>query len=235
MLPYLYRASNFTLYTYPLVWGLASGLAYFYLLQLASSTQTKSNIRSFYWLVFLAGWAGAKIAYLLFSSGEYFDFYLTSSSFWLGGGYVFWGGPLLAGPIAYLLELIFPTRYLGITSHLVKPLLLAHGVGRIGCFLAGCCYGIFWGEVQIPVQLFESLGLFAMLWLFIKGYLGRHDGVAEYLIYYGLWRTILEFYRADTIRGHIGENFSYAQVISVIAVVIGSLKLTVKFRQTRPQ
>ena len=92
----------------------------------------------------------------------------------------------------------------------------AHGIGRIGCFFAGCCYGVetdsFFGvtfvghEVKrLPVQLFESaflLLLFAVLtFMFFKTKYSLLT-MPVYMISYGIWRYLAEeFLRGDEARG----------------------------------
>ena len=87
---------------------------------------------------------------------------------------------------------------------------LAHGFGRIGCFFAGCCGGVetdawfgiqFPGEThkEIPTQLFEAIFLFVISALMIVLYFkfAFKYNMAVYLMGYGMWRFIIEFFRND--------------------------------------
>lgn len=86
---------------------------------------------------------------------------------------------------------------------------LAHAIGRIGCFLAGCCYGKptdTWIGIEfpsigkvIPTQLIESIFLFAlfgiMLFLILK-FKFRY-GFLIYTSSYSVFRFVIEFFRGD--------------------------------------
>jgi len=61
---------------------------------------------------------------------------------------------------------------LNIINIIIPGLVLAHAIGRVGCFLAGCCYGIetnsflgvkfpFLPNKVLPTQLFEAFFLFS--------------------------------------------------------------------------
>jgi len=95
------------------------------------------------------------------------------------GGLVYYGG--LFGGVAAALVAIWRLRYpVWATLDLLVPsVALAQGIGRLGCFFNGCCYGVpttrpwgvrFPGEVvaRHPTQLYESAALLlltgALLW-----------------------------------------------------------------------
>lgn len=109
----------------------------------------------------------------------------------------------------------------------------AHGFGRIGCLFAGCChgkptndwYGIYSenaGTTVIPLQLYEAIFLFLLAgflaFLFFK--FRSKDTMAIYLVSYGIWRFIIEFFRDDE-RGSFIGNLSPSQFWSIIMVVSG--------------
>lgn len=115
---------------------------------------------------------------------------------------------------------------------------VAQGFGRIGCFLAGCCYGaetscalgvVFpagslapSGVSLLPTQLFSAAGDFLLaLVLILYARKQRRAGRvgALYLILYGIGRSIIEIFRAD-FRGEIGI-FSTSQFISIFIVIAG--------------
>lgn len=95
------------------------------------------------------------------------------------GGSVYWGGFIFSAPLIYLWlrrQRVNPWDF----ADLVAPhVALGHAIGRIGCFLNGCCYGTptdaWWGTVfpvlhdqvsRVPIQLVSSavnLGLFFVL------------------------------------------------------------------------
>lgn len=125
---------------------------------------------------------------------------------------------------------------------LVAPYLaLAQGIGRIGCVLAGCCYGmevsadtpfaiVFHESAYAPnnVPLFPTQALssilnfihFAVLMLLSRKLKTNGQVAGCYLIFYSIGRFILEYFRGDLIRGNVG-TFSTSQFISMFIVIAG--------------
>ena len=110
---------------------------------------------------------------------------------------------------------------------------IAHAFGRIGCLFAGCCYGKesdAWysvysnnaGHNVIPVQLYEAIFLFVLSGLLMVLFFKFHskDTMAIYLVSYGIWRFIIEFFR-DDYRGSFIGNLSPSQFWSIIMVIAG--------------
>lgn len=122
---------------------------------------------------------------------------------------------------------------------------IAHSFGRLGCFFAGCCYGkptdawfgiycaqtyypgsgtVHMGDKVIPTQLFECifLALLAviMLILYFKFKFNYNFGV--YAVSYGVWRFIIEYFRADA-RGVLipGVPLYPSQIWSIVMVLLG--------------
>ena len=110
---------------------------------------------------------------------------------------------------------------------------IAHGFGRIGCSFAGCCYGRettawygiwneFLGYKTVPIQLFEATFLFVlsviMIVLFFK--FNFKYNMSVYLISYGIWRFIIEFFRADD-RGGTIIGLEPSQFWSIFMVIGG--------------
>ena len=122
---------------------------------------------------------------------------------------------------------------------------LFHGFGRIGCFFAGCCYGIesdFFGvhysvgsshviANRIPVQLFESVFeflAFILLYIFYRKIVSINNFLSNkllhlYLLFYSVARFLFEFIRGDAERGYF--NFiSFSQVFCIIILLYIILK-----------
>lgn len=148
-------------------------------------------------------------------------------------GLVFYGGLIGGVAGAFLGAKIGKVKLSEYSDAVVPTLPLAHAIGRIGCFCAGCCYGKVtdsWigmsfpdlpaGQRVIPTQLIESganLIVFAFLiWFTLR----RRKGFTTlfvYLIIYGVERFFLEFLRGDEIRGIFGA-FSTSQWISLLLI-----------------
>ena len=204
--------------------------------------------QAFLWGV-LGAILGAKLLYLLPLLPQLvaaLPFLRTSPSYflakYLSGGFVFYGGLLggLAG--AWLFCKQRRTSFAALGRDLVPALPLFHAFGRVGCFLAGCCYGIpapvGWlgvtfpasaveapgGVPLLPVQLYEAAGCFLLFLLLDhltkRGWPGDCL-LALYLALYAPFRFLLEFLRGDAVRGFLGP-LSTSQVIS-LAVLAGVL------------
>jgi len=139
-------------------------------------------------------------------------------------GIVFYGG--LFGVLLALKIYAKRTQYEESAIYLmvVPAIPLFHGFGRIGCFLAGCCYGkelngsfvLFNTAVdRIPIQLFEALYEFILFFviLFLEKKHKEWNLLKIYLVSYAIFRFANEFFRGDEVRG-IFFGFSTAQWIS---------------------
>ena len=118
------------------------------------------------------GFAGAKLFYILdFYTPKYFFKALGNMLFHpktsglIEGGFVFYGG-LLGGIAGYFLGIkIAGTNARTFLNTFAFAIPYVHAFGRIGCFCAGCCYGIEYnGPLSVaghfPVQLLEAILLF---------------------------------------------------------------------------
>lgn len=157
----------------------------------------------------------------------------------LADGWVVYGGIIGGIFSAMLYSRIKGLKFLAYFDLLIPSVALAQGFGRIGCFLAGCCYGretesslgIVFHESKyapngvrlLPTQLISS-GLDFLLFFALIWYAGRKKGDGQigglYLILYSIGRFILEFYRGDLIRGSVGF-LSTSQFISIFTAAAG--------------
>ena len=180
----------------------------------------------------LCGFVGAKLLYCIVE----FRRFLASPLSVLGSdGFVVYGG-IVTG----ILSAVFTCRRKGLAfidyfDLLAPSIALAQGFGRIGCFLAGCCYGrethsgfaiVFphsdyapSGVPLVPTQLLSSAGdfLIVILLLLFHRYAkkrNRGDVGALYLLLYAVGRFVLEFFRGD-VRGSVGP-LSTSQFISIL-------------------
>jgi phosphatidylglycerol:prolipoprotein diacylglycerol transferase len=164
----------------------------------------------------------------------------------LQSGGTFYGG--LLGGIAWVL---IYTRWqkmplLRTLDVAAAPVALGHAIGRVGCFMAGCCFGkptsLPWGVTFTsdvaarisgtplgiplhPTQLYEAAAEFAnFALLYLLGRRMRAPGrvVGVYLALYGVERGLLEFLRADPGRTPLfGGAASLMQLVSVAMIACG--------------
>jgi phosphatidylglycerol:prolipoprotein diacylglycerol transferase len=114
-------------------------------------------------------------------------------------------------------------------------LALGHAIGRIGCFLGGCCYGrvvdasfplavTLHGAPRHPVQLYEAAGLVAIA-IFTSLLPRRRAGAIflAYVIAYALLRLVVEHWRGDDLeRGLVGGAVSTSQLIASVVLAAGA-------------
>jgi phosphatidylglycerol:prolipoprotein diacylglycerol transferase len=157
-------------------------------------------------------------------------------------------GGVLAGGIVFLWYARAQKLPLGdVGDAIIAPLLLAQGIGRLGCFAAGCCWGVesdAWCAVRftskvaseqtgvpldvsrLPVQLIEAafdltLAL-VMTWVWRRRPRPAGTSVWLYFVVYGAGRGAIEFWRGDTVRGlWLGGAVSTSQLFSAAAILLG--------------
>lgn len=157
----------------------------------------------------------------------------------LATGWVVYGGIIGGIVTAIVFCKIKKMEFLKYFDIIIPSVALAQGFGRIGCFLAGCCYGLptdsFWGITfthshyapngveLVPTQLISS-GLnfihFFILILLSKKLKTPGQIGGCYLVFYSVGRFILEFFRGDLIRGSVGI-LTTSQFISIFTFAAG--------------
>jgi len=194
----------------------------------------------FFWLL-ISGFAGGRILYILVEWERFLNEPLRT--IFGRGGFVFYGGFILAFGVG-----IWQIRRMGLniwkTADVFAPgVAIAYAIGRIGCFLNGCCYGRpieSWlgvsfppeslagsvGKPLIPVQLISSLNLFIIfaILVYLRPY-KRFDGQLFwlYVLLYGGTRSIIEIFRGDP-RGHIWV-FSTSQFLGIVFAILALVML----------
>lgn len=238
MKPILFHLFQEPIYSYPLMMGLGWGIGFNITLSLWLESKKKlSDLLILFLGTFLFGWIGAKVFFLIFSMPERAIDYAKEFNFWFGGGFVFYGG--LVGALIFASIFTQVKRNLAFSDlGLITPgLAIGHSIGRLGCVLAGCCYGsqcdlpiaiVVKGVGRYPVQIFEIVGLiFLSLLLFKIIKTDRTKAGPLYLIGYSIIRFINEFFRGDEIRG-IYSNLSTSQWVSLLLFILGIFLLRKK-------
>lgn len=151
-------------------------------------------------------------------------------------------GGLATGALTFIVIcLIFRKKYpFSLTKLVVVApmcMIIAHGFGRLGCLMAGCCHGEYLGQeyvfggirmdgtngwgYYVPTQLYEALFLF-LLFTVLTLLLYKKDfeySLPVYLASYGIWRFIIEFARADDRGAFIG-SLTPSQTLSLVLVAL---------------
>lgn len=194
------------------------------------------------------GYACAKLTYVIVS----FDQFIKDPISVLGsGGWVVYGGIIGGVFAAWVWCRKHGWDFMHYFNVLVPCVALAQGFGRIGCFFAGCCYGIKTdlpigvifpagslapaGVRVLPTQLISSLFDFILFYFLYRNLMkGKHpeNNAALYIIIYSIGRFLVEFLRGDAARGFIGV-LSTSQVIALFTGALGIYLITRKNKGDR--
>lgn len=236
MLPILYQNNDLILYAYPLLMGLGWGVAY-QLFFAKADIQPKYG-QLLFWGIFVSAWIGSKLFFYLTTDSLNQVNILSQASFWTGGGFVFYGGLIFTLLFLALYKVLkFPLTPQTLWA-MLPALTVGHAIGRIGCLLAGCCFGdqtdLWWGielhgAHRHPTQALESIGLFIIAGFLLKARPSL-KAIAGYFVSYGLLRFGIEVLRGDEIRGLWGA-MTPSQWISLGFILVGiSMFFFNKFR-----
>jgi phosphatidylglycerol:prolipoprotein diacylglycerol transferase len=174
---------------------------------------------------------------------------LLRAAYLIWGGNVFYGG-LLGGILAVAIIFKKKPQYRYLLDFVTPAIPLFHFFGRIGCFFAGCCFGIRSsfgftfhrsivqeanGVNRFPVQLLEAffnILLFLLLDFFRKKNLFKQNLIYLYLLFYSAARFFIEFLRGDEYRGFLFA-LSTSQIISILILCFVVPKVYGMMRENR--
>ncbi len=247
MHPTLFHLGNFELASYGLMTALGYAAAAWYLVPRLKNCGIKGLTQDTFWnilcIVFVGAIVGGKLLFIIVSwpeLGATLADKLATIVRDIRYGFVFFGGLIVAVTAAvwYMRRKKLPL--LKTSDFLIVAVPLGHALGRIGCFLAGCCYGrpttLPWGVrftdphalvapellgVPLhPTQLYEAglnFALFLLLHFASKKPHKEGKILVEYVLCYAVMRFFIEFFRGD-FRGGFLLGLSPSQVISLLTV-----------------
>jgi phosphatidylglycerol---prolipoprotein diacylglyceryl transferase len=254
MFPKLISIGNFFIPTYGTLVALGFLLALWVTLRLARRTKLPVEpITNLAIYCALAGLVGAKLFMILFDLPEY----------WSGRTPLFSLGTLQAAGVyqgGFLLALVTAILYIrhnhlpGLqTCDIFAPgIALGQAIGRLGCFAAGCCWGVEchrpWsvtfrnleahdltgvplGQPVHPTQLYESVAD-ALIFIFLYRMISKRHApgaiLGWYLALYSTARFGIEFFRFH--EQGLRAGLSYTQWISLATLVAGLMLLFMRRR-----
>ncbi len=252
MHPILFEIGSMKFYSYGFMIMMGAIAAFAYMSVQAKKQYglsfEKSN--SLFLYLLLAAVIGGKL-FMIFEDPSH---YLSKPSALLSPrGFVFYGSLLTAIPVMlwFFKKEKLPT--LGMLDIMAVTACIVHMLGRQGCFLAGCCYGIptdshlavafhhpqtMARPIDVPLhptQLYDSAQIFIIM-IFLLWMKKRKQFEGQlfllYLAIYAFGRSIIEIFRGDSARGFIIDNWlSNSQFISaVIILVVGYFYLKLRKR-----
>lgn len=240
MHPVLIKLGPFTLYTYGffIAAGVLMALA-FTSLEAKKRELNPKLVSELGFYGILGALVGARLLFVLINFNYFLKHPLEIFMFWKGG-LVFLGGALGAALSTYIFFFkAFKQPILTWADALAPGIALGQGIGRWGCFFAGCCYGkptnLPWAITFTnpdslaplfvplhPTQIYHSLAGFLtfVVLMLSKKHLKRPGQLfGFFLILYAIFRFSLEFFRGD----YRGEFFflSLTQLIALLVFLLG--------------
>ncbi len=251
MYPILFKIGSFEMASYGLMTALAYFVATWYLYRrLHYIKLDKDTFFNIIFIAFVSALVGAKLLYLIVSwpeMGSTFAERLVNSVRDFRYGFVFFGGAIAAVCVLlyYLKKKKLPV--LQTADFYIVALPLGHAIGRIGCFLAGCCHGrptdLPWGVVfnhphtlvapqyvgvpLHPTQLYEVVLNLVLFFILQHCYKKPHRHgtiLILYVIGYAGLRFCIEFFRGD-YRGGFFLGMSPSQLIAVCTAAAAAAAL----------
>ena len=249
MFPKLIEIGGFYIPTYGVLVAIAFLVAIWLTGKLAAKAGLKAeSVTNLAIYCALAGMAGAKLLMFVFDWRTYLlnpSEIFTISTLQAAG--VYQGGLLLAILFAFLYM-----RHTGLpgllTADVFAPgLALGHAIGRLGCLMAGCCWGsecqrpwaitftnpdaheltgVPLGVPLHPAQLYESMAeLFIFAFLYKRFHRVHRNGdiIGWYLVLYSSVRFVVEFFRNH--EQNLVGGLSLTQWISLGTLLAGALLL----------
>lgn len=173
-------------------------------------------------LIVIAGIVGGRVSFLAIEESVDDVFSWRLFEVWTGG-MVFYGGFIAAVLASIIYCRMKNQSFMRVADTIVPALALAHFFGRLGCLMAGCCFGkqceLPWAitftnplslaplNVRLhPTQLYEALGnlvIVGILLLIQKRQKFSGQLFSVYLTLYAVLRASVEVFRGDVSRGFV--------------------------------
>ena len=242
MLPEIHLFDSIIIYVYGLCIVIGGYMTVSYMAFYAKKELNipRENIIYLAFIICIAAFIGGKFFSFLENPKLYFGKPLNMLTN-LNSGFVFFGSVIFVIPsiLWYFKRNNWPVWQMFDIMAFVG--IIAQFFGRIGCFMAGCCYGIptdRWMGIVFsnpksvaplnihlhPTQLYEitligSIGIFLFWFKDRKRFHG--EVLFLYLILYSSGRIFTDMFRGDLVKSYIIQNIlSHSQLISIIFISI---------------
>ncbi len=244
MLPILFHIFEIAIPAWHTLVMLAAIFAFFYAqfaLRKIGDERCLNALPFLFTLAYVSGWFGSRALGIFLEEPERLSFSEFILALIQMGPMVFYGG-VISGTVSVVIAILWKKLPIGILFDVAIPtVVLGLGVGRIGCFLNGCDYGIplsnnnpkWWSHInpvlgdnvyRYPTQLQECLASLTLAYIgaycfarkieFVKQYPTRLGSIL--LLASALNRFGNEIFRGDFRGSFLDTSFSTSQGISLI-------------------
>jgi len=232
MFPVICKIGPLTVYSYGLMLAVSVIVCAFFLSRDAKKFGIESDIifDLFFWTV-LSGIVGARLFFIVLNLEYFLDH--PSEIVMIQHGGLAWQGGFVLGFLCSIWFIKKKNLSLIKMIDMAAPYLaLGQSLGRVGCFLNGCCFGkgVHWGiyfpvhsAYLHPTQLYSSLGLLIIFFILKRYQKFNSIGGYVFILYIILassQRFIVEFYRADHYSIYLGLSIYQYVCLGFILVAV---------------
>jgi len=255
----LFKIAGFSVQTWGSLVAIGIIIAIILMLKEARKKNLDDDVLNILVFMLFSGIICGRLAYIILNPSSFSGF-LSYFALWQGG-IISWG--VLIGVLigAFLFKFTTKTKFnelIGLLDLMAPYLILAIAIGRIGCLLRGCCYGLPtalpWGIVYSggfsqgsvhPTQLYHSIFDFIIFFVLLK--LGKKKSILEnyqlkskyrffnvkgsiFLLFLILYST--ERFFVDFLRYHPASEyvagFTVTQLIFAAIFIVAAILLKIK-------
>jgi phosphatidylglycerol:prolipoprotein diacylglycerol transferase len=233
--------------------ALGAGLGLIVLTRLAQANDLDPNrVSSLALWVLLTAIAGSRLVFVLLEPESFAKAPWRVFFFW-EGGLVFYGGVVAGLITGVLLARRWGIPLLSLLDCFGPGLALGQAFGRIGCFLAGCCYGLPWdggvcavvftdshtlappGIELHPTQLYSSAALFVIFGISLLVWRRRRFAGQVFFTYgalHGVARVVIEQFRGDWRGEAIMFGLTPTALFASLFVIFSAIMLVYLYRRS---
>ncbi|MDY6882055.1 MAG: prolipoprotein diacylglyceryl transferase [Desulfatiglans sp.] len=247
MFPDLFSIGPFTIHTYGMFVALGFFAGLGATIKIGKSMGIgHQQVLDMGFLIILAAIIGSRMLYILMNISYYVQRPIEILWIW-EGGLVFSGGIIAVALVVAWYGKRHDLSFLKLGDLLVPGAALGQGIGRIGCLMAGCCYGkpthVKWGIIFThpnslapnniclhPTQLYSSISgfLIFLILLFVHSK-KKFEGqvLMWFLICHSTARLAIERFRGDHRGMVLNSNMTMTQFVATLILVVSVIVLLV--------
>lgn len=238
MIPVI-QLGPFTLPTYYLIIsGMLCVLLYWLSIRVSTFQKNREHAFNISLLLMLSAFWGARLMHVIYENPDYYIEHPLHFFYFWNGGFAYYGGLILCAVTGFIYVRFNKLNFFEWADFFTPLFSLSHAIGRLGCVLAGCCFGTYcelpWAiDGKHPTALYLAVGEF-MIFLYLyfaeKLKIYKNTGILflKWLLLHSLLRFNVEFFR-DDFRGQYLLSMSISQIISLL---IAGISLICLYRKT---